>query len=109
MVRFTIAGMDIHIIYQLTHNTHHLSSYFTLILSTYIAVILNSKECQVQHWKQHKSECTFIKEKYDDWKKDMSESLPDTTSLDTKEGPCAICLEETISLLPFDHFVPLPY
>ena len=88
MVRFTIAGMDIHIIYQLTHNTHHLSSYFTLILSTYIAVILNSKECQVQHWKQHKSECTFIKEKYyDDWKKDMSESLPDSTALDTKEGP----------------------
>ena len=51
----------------------------------------------MQHWKQHKSECTFIKEKYDDWKKDMSESLPDSTALDTKEGPCAICLEETIT------------
>ena len=66
----------------------------------------NSKECQVQHWKQHKSTCTLIKEMYDMWKEDMSKVLPDGSALDTKEGPCAICLEETITnpvVLPCGH------
>ena len=66
----------------------------------------NSKECQVQHWKQHKSGCTWIKKQYDMWKEDMSKVLPDGSALDTKEGPCAICLEETITnpvVLPCGH------
>ena len=36
----------------------------------------------------------------------MSISMPDGTTLDTKEGPCAICLEETITnpvVLPCGH------
>ena len=57
----------------------------------------NSKECQVQHWKQHKPECSLIKESCDGWKESMRKDLPDGTTLDTKEGPCAICLEETIT------------
>ena len=60
----------------------------------------------MQHWKQHKSECTKIKEQYEDWKEQMNNVLPDNTALDTKEGPCAICLEETITnpvVLPCGH------
>ena len=67
---------------------------------------MSSKECQVQHWKQHKSACTIIKMKHDKWKKGNSLTLPDGTALDTKEGPCAICLEETITnpvVLPCGH------
>ena len=66
----------------------------------------NSKECQVQHWKQHKSTCTKIKTKHDKWKKAMNNVLPDGTVNDTKEGPCAICLEETITnpvVMPCGH------
>ena len=66
----------------------------------------NSKECQVQHWKQHKSTCTKIKKLHDMWKEDKSKVLPDGSALDTKEGPCAICLEETITnpvVLPCGH------
>ena len=66
----------------------------------------NSKECQVQDWKEHKSTCTWIKEKHVKWKEDMSTVLPDDSALDTKEGPCAICLEETITnpvVLPCGH------
>ena len=65
-----------------------------------------SKECQVQHWKQHKPACTELKKWYDKWKEAMSKVLPDGTALDTKEGPCAICLEETITnpvVLPCGH------
>ena len=68
----------------------------------------NSKECQVQHWKRHKSACTLIKEIHDEWKEDMSKVLPDGSALDTKEGPCAICLEETITnpvVLPCGVFI----
>ena len=51
----------------------------------------------MQHWKQHKSTCTTIKKCYDKWKEGESKTLPDGSALDTKEGPCAICLEETIT------------
>ena len=67
---------------------------------------MSSKECQVQHWKQHKSACTVIKTKHDKWKKAMNNVLPDGTVNDTKEGPCAICLEETITnpvVMPCGH------
>ena len=57
----------------------------------------NSKECQVQHWKQHKPLCTKLKIRIENWKEASSNNLPDGTPLDTKEGPCAICLEETIT------------
>ena len=66
----------------------------------------NSKECQVQHWKQHKSACTIIKTEHNKWKEAMNNVLPDATVNDTKEGPCAICLEETITnpvVLPCGH------
>jgi tetratricopeptide (TPR) repeat protein len=66
----------------------------------------NSKECQVAHWKQHKSACTTIKKQYDVWKEAMNNVLPDATVNDAKEGPCAICLEETITnpvVLPCGH------
>ena len=51
----------------------------------------------MQDWKQHKQICTMIKTRYDNWKEERSKTLPDGTALDTKEGPCAICLEETIT------------
>ena len=60
----------------------------------------------MQHWKQHKQTCTNIKIRYDNWKEERSKTLPDGTALDTKEGPCAICLEETITnpvVLPCGH------
>ena len=66
----------------------------------------NSKECQVQHWKQHKKGCTTIKKLHDMWKEDMSKVLPESSALYSKEGPCAICLEETITnpvVLPCGH------
>ena len=47
----------------------------------------------------------FVK-RHDAWKEGMSNILPDGTPLDTKEGPCAICLEETITnpvVLPCGH------
>ena len=66
---------------------------------------MSSKECQVQHWKQHKSACTVIKTKHDKWKKAMNNILPDGAVNDTKEGPCAICLEETITILSLCHVV----
>ena len=64
-----------------------------------------SKECQVKHWKQHKSKCTWIKERYNEWK-EARNNLPEGTQLDTQDGPCAICLEETITnpiVLPCGH------
>ena len=60
----------------------------------------------MQHWKQHKPNCTWIKEHYVKCKEDMSKVLPDSSALDSKEGPCAICLEETITnpvILPCGH------
>ena len=45
-------------------------------------------------------------EQYETWKERMNNVLPDNTALDTKEGPCAICLEETITnpvVLPCGH------
>ena len=60
----------------------------------------------MQHWKQHKPNCTWIKEHYVKCKEDMSKVLPDSSALDSKEGPCAICLEETITnpvVLPCGH------
>lgn len=60
----------------------------------------------MQDWRQHKSNCTVIKKRYDLWKEDKSNVLPDRNVLDTKEGPCAICLEETIAnpvSLPCGH------
>ena len=61
----------------------------------------------MQHWKEHKSTCTTIKKCYDNWKEgESSKTLPDGSALDTKEGPCAICLEETITnpvVLPCGH------
>ena len=60
----------------------------------------------MKHWKQHKSECTWIKEIHDEWKEGRNIVLPEGTQLDTKEGPCAICLEETITnpvVLPCGH------
>ena len=51
----------------------------------------------MRHWKQHKADCTWIKEMHDKWKESISKVLPDETVLDTKKGPCAICLEETIT------------
>ena len=57
-----------------------------------------SKECQIQHWKEHKAECRFIKKQYDEWKSSSKDKdLTNGSALDTKEGPCAICLEETIT------------
>ena len=47
-----------------------------------------------------------MKKKYDYWKEIRSTDLPDGTPLDTKEGPCAICLEETITnpvVMPCGH------
>ena len=38
-----------------------------------------------------------MKKNYDYWKEVRSTDLPDGTVNDTKEGPCAICLEETIT------------
>ena len=70
------------------------------------AVCNNSKDCQVQHWKQHKRVCTELKKRIDAWKEASSNNLPDGTPLDTKEGPCAICLEETITnpvVMPCGH------
>ena len=67
---------------------------------------IHSKECQVQDWKQHKDECNFIKKRYDQWKEERSIVLPASNALDIKEGPCAICLEETIEnpiSLPCGH------
>ena len=88
--------------------------YFYLFLISIYALLIHynmlsfhdSKECQVQHWKQHKSTCTKIKTKHDKWKKAMNNVLPDGTVNDTKEGPCAICLEETITnpvVMPCGH------
>ena len=60
----------------------------------------------MQHWKQHKVKCTDIKKIDDNWKEERSKTLPDGSALDTKEGPCAICLEETITnpvVLPCGH------
>ena len=40
------------------------------------------------------------------WKEAKNNVLPDATVNDTKEGPCAICLEETITnpvILPCGH------
>ena len=74
-----------------------------VLLSLYV---ISSIECQVQHWKKHKPTCTNIKERYNVWKDYKSKVLPDGTPLDTKEGPCAICLEETITnpvVLPCGH------
>ena len=59
----------------------------------------------MNHWKEHKPKCTFIKEKYDDWE-DARKTTMHGSALDTKEGPCAICLEETITnpvVLPCGH------
>ena len=69
-------------------------------------IICNSKECQVQHWKRHKPICTNLKKQCDMWKEAMNNVLPDGTVNDAKEGPCAICLEETITnpvVLPCGH------
>ena len=76
------------------------------LINTCTHIILHSKDCQVQHWKQHKARCTAIKKRHDDWKEDWNITLPDGSALDTKEGPCAICLEETITnpvVLPCGH------
>ena len=94
--------------------TYTFSAVLVLILHTFCywingirsGIICNSKECQVQHWKEHKPACTIIKTKHDKWKEAMSNVLPDGSALDTKEGPCAICLEETITnpvVLPCGH------
>ena len=81
--------------------------YSTFVLTNnIIAAYYHSKECQVQHWKQHKSACTKIKEKHEKWKERLNNVLPDSSPLDTKEGPCAICLEETITnpvVMPCGH------
>ena len=77
-----------------------------MLIHSNILSFHNSKECQVQHWKEHKSTCTLIKKEYDIWKEAMNNVLPDGSALDTKEGPCAICLEETITnpvVLPCGH------
>ena len=70
--------------------------------------MLHSKECQVQDWKQHKSDCTVIKKRHELWKDDQARVnlSPDSNVHETKEGPCAICLEETITnpiSLPCGH------
>jgi len=60
----------------------------------------------VQDWKRHKQTCSLLKKQHDLWKEDRSNVLPDSNILDAKEGPCAICLEETISnpvSLPCGH------
>ena len=47
-----------------------------------------------------------MKNKCDEWKEDRSKTLPNGSPLDTKDGPCAICLEETITnpvTLPCGH------
>ena len=66
-----------------------------------------SKECQIQHWKEHKAECRSIKKQYDEWKSCRKDKdLTNGSALDTKEGPCAICLEETTTnpvILPCGH------
>ena len=98
------------------HNIHRANSYcctllyvlLIIVCTYYYDMLINkiySKECQVQHWKEHKQTCTFIKERYDEWK-DARNNLPEGTQLDTKEGPCAICLEEIITnpvVLPCGH------
>ena len=48
----------------------------------------------------------MLKVKHDNWKEASSNNLPDSTTIDTKEGPCAICLEETITnpvVMPCGH------
>ena len=60
----------------------------------------------MQHWKQHKRVCTESKKNFENWNEIRSTDLPDGTPLDTKEGPCAICLEETITnpvVMPCGH------
>ena len=60
----------------------------------------------MKHWKEHKLTCTWIKERYDEWKEARNNASPDGTQSHTKEGPCAICLEETITnpvVLPCGH------
>ena len=60
----------------------------------------------MQHWKQHKGVCTALKDTHDEWNEARSTDLPDGTTIDTKEGPCAICLEETITnpvVMPCGH------
>ena len=47
-----------------------------------------------------------MKKRHDEWKEYTSKALPNSSALDTKEGPCAICLEETITnpvVLPCGH------
>ena len=51
--------------------------------------MLHSKECQVQHWKQHKSDCKFKEKRHKLWKVDQARVnlSPDSNVHETKEGP----------------------
>ena len=55
-----------------------------------------SKKCQIAHWREHKPDCTYLKDRREDWEK-KEDATPSSNASDTIEGPCAICFEETVT------------
>ena len=57
-----------------------------------------NRQCQLNHWKNHKEQCAFLKDKceqYKDGERIGEEFLKDKEDYDQKEKEeCAICLEE---------------
>ena len=56
-----------------------------------------SKQCQVAHWNEHKSLCKQLKESREQWERRADETPDGEEVSETAEGPCAICLEETVT------------
>lgn len=54
-----------------------------------------NRDCQKSHWKQHKYKCRKATESYDNWK--AANSSTEGNATDIVEGPCAICLEDTVT------------
>ena len=64
----------------------------------YCQIDMYSKECQAANWKKHKATCARISKDCKEWNENMTRELPDSNIADDmKEGPCAICLDETIT------------
>mmetsp|Transcript_10250 Transcript_10250/g.22793 ORF Transcript_10250/g.22793 Transcript_10250/m.22793 type:complete len:241 (+) Transcript_10250:650-1372(+) len=54
-----------------------------------------NRDCQKSHWKTHKSKCKGLSESLNHWK--AANSSTDGKTTDTVDGPCAICLEDTVT------------
>ena len=53
-----------------------------------------SRECQVSHWRSHKETCCHLKKLYE---LHVDKQILDVGPTDTIDGPCVICLEDTVT------------